>query len=157
MDYNKNFLNTDTPDFWTREMQRVLQFTNIEQDIRRFKSMGEWEQLLNAAEDLLELQMEVMEEKVVSADEEGNKTTTVTRGKTTARYKKSDDKIKNLRTRVREGNGRYTDPARRRNNTEERFLLETEIRELIADLYQNNIELGLTYKKQADPRKAALG
>lgn len=157
MDYNKNFLNTDTPDFWTREMQRVLQFTNIEQDIRRFKSMGEWEQLLNAAEDLLELQMEVMEEKLVLTDGEGNKTTTNLKGKATTRYKTSDEKIKNLRIRERESNSRYTDPARRRNNAEERFHLENEIRELISDLYQNNIELGLTYKKQADPRKAALG
>lgn len=156
-DFNKNFLNTDTPDVWTREMQRVLQFTNCEQDLRRFKSMGEWEQVLNVLEDLLMLQMETMDEKVTTKEGEDPPVTIKVKGKDTARFKVSYEKIKELRVRERSSNARFADPARNRNTKEERAHIEDEIRELVIDIFQNNIDLGLTYRKQSDPKKAALG
>jgi DNA repair exonuclease SbcCD ATPase subunit len=144
-----DFLKTDQPDFWTREIFRTQQISEIENHIIRSSLLNDWEQILEGCEMLLNFQMEVMKYK----PSEGGPTLY---GMDTPMYKEAQAVINELRNRWNAINRTSSDPTVQTNIRRDREELKNQIRTLRAHLWHLNTVLGLNYQKANDPRKAAL-
>jgi hypothetical protein len=154
---NNRFLTTESPNNWTREEYRNMQLTINESKCLLYKEQKNWDLCLNSIEDWLSFDIELIEETITTIDEEGKTHKEKKYGMNTNIYKETKAKIRKYRNKIGDISGRATDPARRKNNEEEAREVTDEIRDLIDFMFNLNRELGVTYRRQIDPKKAALG
>lgn len=158
-----DFLKTNSPEIWTKEVYRNQQFMRIEENMIEAEVSGNYELLLKLARIYLRFQMEVMEEKVETKDKEGNpvkdEAGRVKRetfyGLETPLFMSINRQITELETKWRNISSRKIDPLQRVNDNSERNETISQIENLLAVLFHNNTALGLNYKKKNDPMKAA--
>lgn len=160
---SNDFLKTNTPEVWTKEVYRNELFMKLEQGMFTAEIEGNYTGVLKLSKIYLRLQMEVMEEKVLLKDENGaplldeakRQRRDTLYGMQTPTFQKLKARIMELEMKWNQSSTRKIDPQSRMNNTQERMEIITEIEELLDALFHNNTVLGLNYKKKNDPMKAA--
>lgn len=152
---NNNFLKSDTPEVWTKEVYRNQQFLVLETNMFDAELIEDYGKLLRLSRIYLRLQMEVMEERVDTVNDEGEKKSVKELGMKTPLFQNMKREIDELEYKWSLMQTKKLDPVMRSNDHRERRELIKRIQNLQDGLFHNNTVLGLNYKKKMDVMKAA--